>query len=104
QVLLKVTALNAFYHTGILDTYPVAKHIVALRIDARLASGDPSLVNELAVTTIAGKKWNFYSFASKYCCQHNRERFPIYDEFVRKVLEHLRNTDHFSTFSTKELK
>jgi hypothetical protein len=104
QVLLKVTALNAFYHTSIFDLHSVAKHIVAMRVDGRIAAGDVSLVNEMALITVGGKLRKLYSFASKYCCQHNPECFPIYDSVVDKLLSHYQRIDGFSTFSRNELK
>ena len=44
DILLKVAALNDFYSTNIFSVYPVAKHILSLDIDARLESGDLTLV------------------------------------------------------------
>lgn len=39
DVLIKVTALNAFYSTNIYAPYKVDKHIVELNIDKRLELG-----------------------------------------------------------------
>ena len=47
DILLKVAALNDFYSTNIFSVYPVAKHILSLDIDARLESGDVTLVSDL---------------------------------------------------------
>ena len=52
DVLIKVCSLNDFYSTNIFSPFLVAKHIVALNIDARLQSGDLSLVNEIANVTV----------------------------------------------------
>ena len=46
DILLKVVALNDFYSTNIFSVYPVAKHILSLDIDARLESGDATLVSD----------------------------------------------------------
>ncbi len=71
EVLLKVTVPNAFYSTRILakDLLAVGERIVELNPGNRIAEGDTSLVNEMAVVSVEGKDWEFYSFASKYCSQ-----------------------------------
>lgn len=103
-VLLKVTALNQFYSTYILDTYSVAKHIQQMDIDRRLENHDLPLVNDLALVTIKGKQKNFYSFASKYCSHHVPKAFPIYDSFVEKMLMHHAKVDRFAEFKKVDLK
>lgn len=47
DILLKVAALNDFYSTNIFSVYPVAEHILSLKIDERLRRGDVTLVNEI---------------------------------------------------------
>lgn len=104
HVLLKVSALNDFYSTNIFDTHSVAKHILTLGVTDRIAAGDHSLVNELALVSIGGKTRNFYSFASKYCNHHNADAFPIFDSYVYKMLMHFCRADKFATFKKDELK
>jgi hypothetical protein len=104
RILLKVTALNQFYSTRIYDTYSVAKHILKMNIDGRLASHDLALVNELALVKIGQKQRNCYSFASKYCSHHLPDVFPIYDGFVDRMLWHYRSVDSFAVFKRKNLK
>jgi hypothetical protein len=104
HVLLKVSALNDFYSTNIYNTHAVAKHIVALKVDQRVAAGDHSVVNEIAVVSIGGKERNCYSFASKYCNHHNPEPFPIYDFYVEKMLLHFQKAERFATFRKPQLK
>ena len=88
---------------GILE--PVAKHILNLHIDERLAAGDVTLVNEIAsVTMESGVEKHFYSFATKYCSHHQPEKYAIFDSYVEKVLKYFRNVDGFSEFSDFELK
>lgn len=48
DVLVKVSVLNDFYSTNIFSPFKVAKHIIDLDIDERLAAGDITLVNEIA--------------------------------------------------------
>jgi hypothetical protein len=104
SVLLKVSALNDFYSTNIFDTHAVARHILAIDASTRIAEGDPALVNELALVPFRGGQRNFYSFASKYCNHHNPEPFPIYDQYVDKMLNHFRRVDGFAKFRSQDLK
>ena len=105
DILLKVAALNDFYSTNIFSVYPVAKHIQSLDIDPRLRAGDISVVKDIQKVPIRdGVEKNFYSFATKYCSHHKPLDFPIYDNYVEKVLCHFRNQDDFASFKTPELK
>ena len=71
DILLKVAALNDFYSTNIFSVYPVAKHILSLNIDARLNSGDDTLVSDLQKVTIA------YSGKSAHPFQRNGALFHL---------------------------
>lgn len=104
NILIKCSVLNDFYSTNIFKIYPVAKHILALNIDKRLKSGDPTLVDDIARINLGDKEKNFYSFASKYCSHHNQLEFPIYDSYVHKVLKYFRNADRFFQFDEADLK
>lgn len=106
HVLVKVAILNQFYSTNIFLPYVMAEHIVAKEIDQRLAQGDPQLVDEIATITFPGKtkSWYLYSFASKYCNHHNSEAFPIYDNYVEKVLVHYKDINRFEQFAKSDLK
>ncbi len=104
HVLLKVTALNAFYSTNIYDTFSVAKHILTIDVDARLKADDCSLVNDIANVTIKGKTKNFYSFASKFCSHHKPTSYPIFDSFVEKLMLHYKREDRFYDFEKADLK
>ena len=104
DILLKVATLNVFYSTNIFSVYPVAEHILSLRIDERLKQGDVTLVNEIQNVTINGVTRKFYSFSTKYCSHHNPNEYPIYDSYVEKVLKYFRKTDKFSKFKNADLK
>lgn len=105
DVLIKVSSLNDFYSTNIFSPFTVAKHIVALNIDSRLANSDVTLVNDIArVKMDNGNVINFYSFATKYCSHHKPYDYPIYDSYVDKILRYYRNEDRFYNFKTLELK
>jgi hypothetical protein len=57
HVLLKVAAINQFYSTHVLDPYSVARRIVKLNIDQRLASGDHALVSDLTPMVVGEEIW-----------------------------------------------
>lgn len=57
-------------------------------IDERIAEGDPEVVNEIARSN---GKINLFSFASKYCCYHNRnlygkDDYSILDTVLKEYL------------------
>ena len=104
DILIKASSLNDFYSTNIFSIFPVAKHILELDIDERIKNGDTSLVNDIADVTISGVKKHFYSFATKYCSHHNSDAFPIYDDFVKKVLLYFKSKDKFDVFTADDLK
>ena len=104
DILLKVATLNDFYSTNIFSVYPVAEHILSLKIDERLKQGDVTLVNEIQNVTINGVTRKFYSFSTKYCFHHNPNEYPIYDSYVEKVLKYFRKTDKFFNFKNADLK
>lgn len=104
DILLKASVLNDFYSTNIFSIYPVAKHILSLNIDDRLAVGDVTLVSDMQHVEIGGVKKNFYSFSSKYCSHHNPLAYPIYDSYVDAVLRFFRDQDGFAQFTNEDLK
>ena len=105
DVLIKVSALNDFYSTNIFSVFSVAKHIVNMQIDERLAQKDELLVNEIALVKMEnGKTKNFYSFATKYCSNHKPLDYPIYDSYIEKVLKYFRDIDCFFNFNNEELR
>lgn len=80
--------------TNIFSPFKVAKHIIDLHIDERLAAGDVTLVNEIArVDMDNGTVKKFYSFATKYCSHHKALDYPIYDSYVVKLLCYFRDID-----------
>ena len=99
HVLVKCSVLNDFYGTNIYGVYPIAEHIVTLRIDDRLAMGDKTLVDDIARATSRRN----YSFATKYCSHHQPLLFPIYDSYVDDVLNNYRLKDGFMHFTRTAL-
>lgn len=104
EVLVKACTLNDFYYTNIMSIVPVAKHIIDIKTDERLAKNDTSLVNDMAKLNISGVDKNFYSFATKYCSRHNPKEFPIYDSYVDKCLMYFKRKDNFANFVKKDLR
>ncbi len=102
DILIKASTLNDFYSTNIFSIFPVAKHILELDIDDRLNNGDLTLVEDIANVEELGKR--FYSFASKYCSHHKPNDFPIFDNYVSRVLMHFKNQDHFANFKSDDLR
>lgn len=104
DILLKSSTLNDFYSTNIFKIYPLARHILSLKIDSRLISGDVNLVKDIQFVKYDKGIKNFYSFATKYCSHHKPLDYPIYDSFVDLVLRHFRKCDEFSIFQDSDLK
>jgi hypothetical protein len=105
HVLLKVLAVNSLYHTSIFAIETVARHIHAnaKEIDSALAAGSPEVVNQIAKVTIQGRKYNFFSFATKYSSWHNPLAYPIYDARVDHYLCVLQQQSPFSGFHHADL-
>ena len=93
EVLAKVTLLNAFYSTQILDMdlLNVSRDIVALNIDSSIRGDniDIDVVNRIAYDDRRLYQRKLYSFASKYCSFHNPERFPIADSYSKGMLYYM---------------
>jgi hypothetical protein len=51
-----------------------------------------------------GKEINFYSFATKYCSHHKPHNYPLYDNYVEKLLVGLKKKDNFYHFNGKDMK
>ncbi|MDO4997825.1 MAG: hypothetical protein Q4E16_04180 [Neisseria sp.] len=108
-VLLKASVINNFYSTNIFGVKAMAEHIVAIEnLDERLKNGDETLIATMQEVKFKvddeEKTKIFYSFATKYCCEHNPEGFVIYDSFVDKVLYEMNKIYPFAQFKRTELK
>lgn len=87
NVLLKVSCLNDFYSTHIIDIFSVAKVIYEMNIDKMLFEGDLNLVNLMSDELRNKTNRREYVFATKYCSFHRPEIYPIYDSKNDKVLK-----------------
>ena len=109
DVLIKVSVINDLYTSNVYDPTILAKHILGLHIDEGLALGEPSIVNCIAIghgiskSKTEGDK-NYYSFASKYCGLHNQEEYPMYDNYIHKILVAYQRKSKFSNFEPEDLK
>lgn len=76
-------------HKSMISAVELAEAIVAIdNIDERIKAGDPEVVNEIAK---CNGKINLFSFASKYCCYHNknlygRDDYSILDTVLKESL------------------
>ena len=109
HVLLKVSVINDFYSTNIFGTFRMAEHICGLNIDGKIQKGETDAVRLISTGhEIKSKKNNkeikFYSFATKYCSWHNREKYAIYDSFVEKMLLAYKREHKFSEFKHSDLR
>lgn len=89
-VFAKLTLLDTLYSTNIRSAEARLKIVNFIYesegFDERLKKGDTSLVSELTQQTKKLTGRECYSFSTKYCSLHNRDKFPIYDSFVDKKL------------------
>ena len=76
-------------HKSLIHMEELSRIIASIPdIDARIQEGDPGVVNEIARSN---GRINLFSFASKYCCYHNRnlygkDDYSILDMVVRNYL------------------
>ncbi len=103
EILLKVTAVNKLYSTNILGVFEVAKRILELKIDRWLEVDSADVVDQIAEVRIKDKTRRFYSFATKYCCWHRPEGYPMHDRFVNQSLWEYKKADSFANFDRCEL-
>ena len=108
DTLHKVAVLNSLYHTGILDVFKMAKHVLTQDLDSYLADGNLKAVDLLrqghGIRTKKGRERDFYSFASKYCHWHRPKDYPIFDQYAARALRWVYRQQPFcDTFSSDDL-
>lgn len=104
EILLKVCVINNLYSTQVYATVTMAKHILALQIDAQLAIADTGAVDRIADAPIGENGRNCFSFATKYCSWHDQANYPIYDKYVRGLLVAYRYHYGFDDFEVEKLR
>jgi len=96
---IKTRVLNTLYSTQIRAVNLVASHIAGLiDLDSQLAAGSPLAVDSVANLEIKGRKFCFFSFASKYCSFHRPEMYPIYDSRADACLWHYKKRYPFAEY------
>lgn len=76
-------------HKSLISAVELAEAIVGIEnIDERIKNGDPEVVNEIAR---CNGRINLFSFASKYCCYHNKnlygkDDYSILDTVLKESL------------------
>ena len=88
--LIDITnSTNISRYKSKISAVELAECIVRIKdIDKRIEAGDPEVVNEIAKSN---GKINLFSFASKYCCYHNKnvyekDDYSIIDTILKKSL------------------
>ncbi len=107
EILIKVIALDSSYSTNLRRFSSISAMAEVIKdindFDVRLAQGDHTLVDEMcskmqSLENEIDPNVRYpkpFSFATKYCCNHNEDDFPIYDSFVAKVITRYQRTEAF---------
>jgi len=83
DILQKLSLMDdaAFHKLNALKD--MTDHILRLNIDPKLARRDLSVVEEIALITLNGKKENLLHLASAYCNLHQPDVYPVYsDQYI----------------------
>jgi len=101
--LINITnSTHVSQHKSLISAVEIAECIVNINnIDERIKNGDPEVVNEIARSN---GNINLFSFATKYCCYHNknlygRDDYSILDTVLK---DHL--PDYFADITTGQIK
>lgn len=89
-------------HKSKISVVEIAECIVGIKdIDERIKNGDPTIVNEIAKSN---GKINLFSFATKYCCYHNKNLYGKDDYSILDTIlkDHL--PDYFADITTGQIK
>ena len=100
-VYQKLALVSTFYKTPIYNTRKLANHIFVHgeMLDRYLSLGDLQAVAIIRqghnIRTRNNNEWDFFSFASKYACWHEPNKYAIFDRLVAKLLVDLNKQLHF---------
>ncbi len=99
EILIKVMALDSSYFTNLRRFSSIQRMAEVIKgikgFDKRLEDGETKLVDDICSEM---QKLNYpkpFSFATKYCCNHKPEYYPIFDSFVAKVLAYYQKKENF---------
>ena len=81
----------------------MVEHIVALDVDDNLQSIDNQVVMDIARMNFKGQPRFYYSFATRYCCYHHPEDYPIYDLLIEQFLRLYYRRNHGSAIEDHQL-
>lgn len=73
---------NLHLHKANANLVSISNKILSSDFDNRILKGDLSLVNDIA----ANGNISLFSFATKYCHYHNKEKYMKYDNIIGKIL------------------
>jgi len=76
DIIQKLSVMNDLEVNNLVAQEVIAKHILELNIDQRLAKNDLSVVSDIAWFTLNGKEETLLHFASVYCNLHKPDVFP----------------------------
>lgn len=99
----KIRILNACYSTRV-PNQPMAEHIAHDIGQIDWKNVDEDILGKIAHIRIKGKKFDYFSFATKYCALHCPDRFPIYDSLVWKFFCELNKQGFFAPDMQKHFK
>ncbi len=109
EILIKVIALDSSYSTNlrrfssIKAVADVIKGIHNFDALIQKKDNDRHLVDTICVKVARKGYPRPFSFATKYCCNQNPEKYPIYDSFVAKVLAYYQKEESFLDNSDEHL-
>ena len=98
----KTVLINSLYATVIYDTLGMANHIVSRSIDAKLKCADLSVIGDLRAghgiraKLGAKKEIDYYSFSTKYAAFHRPDVFPLFDNYVMRLLSQFNKSYDFT--------
>lgn len=93
DILLVVVTLDRLFNTHVHDVYRMADHIYKRKdeILPAIEQGRPEAVGMIASGHEIGRSGRkesvFYSFATKFCYFLNPNDYPIFDNYVEKMLK-----------------
>ncbi len=89
EVFIKVRVLDSFYSTNLKEGLnDMVDNIIKIKnFDKLLKDGNIKLIDKMKnVKSTRYNKKECISFASKYCSRYQKEKFAIYDKYVKEML------------------
>jgi len=101
--LIDITnSTNISRYKSKISAVELAECIISIKdIDERIKAGDPEVVNEIAKSN---GKINLFSFASKYCCYHNKNVYEKDDYSILDTILKDSLPQYFDDITTGEIK